>query len=135
MKPRIRLHFGAVIGAVCLACAGAAAAADNEAGVPLSPGDAAGPWTIESQGHSVCVIRLSAARSGPGFGLRAGQNCGDALPAGAAGWKPSADGMAIISADGQTLIDFGRWSNSLFVSQISNGGNVQLKRGAPGPNY
>jgi hypothetical protein len=43
--------------------------------------------------------------------------------------------MAIIGADGQTLIDFGRWSNSLFVSQISNGGNVQLKRGAAGPNY
>jgi len=134
MSARIRHLIGVSVTALGLACA-TIAAADGEAGVPLSPGDAAGPWTIETQGRSVCVIKLSASRSGPGFGLRAGQACGGALPPGAASWRPSGDGMAIIGTDGQTLIDFSRWSNSLFVSRTGRGPDLQLKRGAPGPNY
>ncbi|HEY5107473.1 MAG TPA: AprI/Inh family metalloprotease inhibitor [Caulobacteraceae bacterium] len=111
-----------------------ACAADNEAGVPLSPRDAAGAWTVESQGTAICTLRLSAARSAHGsFRLQAPSGCGDAIPAGAVGWTPTHDGMALTGADGAVLISFNRWSNSLFVSHRSSGSDLQLKRGGPGP--
>ena len=108
--------------------AGAAFAADHEAGVPLTPAEAAGAWTVETGGHAICMITLGrqAAR---GFGASARGDCGDALPAGIAGWAPTADGMALTGAGGQVLIAFNRWSNSLFVSHRSSGVDVQLMRG------
>ena len=51
--------------------AGAAMAADNEAGVPLRPSEAAGGWTVERNGRTICMITLSAAKAGAaGFGAR-----------------------------------------------------------------
>jgi hypothetical protein len=131
MKKTPRHHAGTAIAAFCLIVASVATAADNEAGVPLSPYDAAGAWTVERQGRAVCVVRLNSERSGAGFGLRPDARCGDVLQ-GATGWKPTAGGLAITGQDGQTLIGFGRWSNSLFVSSASGGASLQLKRGLPG---
>lgn len=105
---------------------GAALAADHEAGVPLTPQEAAGGWTVESGGHSICMIRLTA-----NYGARADRTCGGALPAGVTGWKTTSDGMALIGADGQVLMPFDRWSNSLFVSRRAAGADVQLMRGPP----
>jgi hypothetical protein len=131
MRPSTRHQAAAATALLCLTLAGGAVAADNEAGVPLSPRDAAGAWTIEQQGRAVCVVKLSSRRSGADFVLSSGPQCGDTLE-GAAGWKPTADGLAITGADGQTLIAFNRWSNSLFVSHRSSGVDLQLKRGTPG---
>jgi hypothetical protein len=107
---------------------GAALAADHEAGVPLTPQEAAGGWTVETGGHSICMVRLTAD-----YGARADGTCSDALPAGVTGWKATSDGMALLGADGQVLVSFGRWSNSLFVSHRSGGTDVQLMRGPPNP--
>src|SRR5580692_3041878 len=114
--------------------AGSALAVDHEANVPLAPSDAAGPWTLETGGHAICVIQLSSAKAGnAGFGFKAPATCGDTLPAGVAGWVPSGDGMALTGADGQVVMSFGRWSNSLFVSHQSSGVDIQLQRGGPNP--
>jgi hypothetical protein len=36
--------------------------------------------------------------------------------------------MRLVGADGQTLTNFHRWSNSLFVAHLPNG-DLQLRRG------
>jgi hypothetical protein len=113
---------------------GPALAVDHEAGVPLAPSDAPGPWTLETAGHAICVLQLSAAKAGAaGFGVRVPDSCSAALPAGVAGWAPTGDGMALTGADGGVLIAFGRWSNSLFVSHQTSGVDIQLQRGGPNP--
>jgi hypothetical protein len=38
--------------------------------------------------------------------------------------------MNLVDANGQTLVGFGRWSNSLLVSHRNSGVDVQLVRGA-----
>jgi hypothetical protein len=113
-------------GLAIAACAGPVAAEDREAGVPLSPAEAAGAWTLESAGHAVCAIRLGADHS-----AHAASDCAGALPGPPAGWRPTADGMALVGADGQALLGFNRWSNSLFVSHRASGVDVQLRRGGP----
>jgi len=110
-----------------------AVAADNEAGVPLTPAEAAGSWTLESGGHSICVVKLDATKTAAGFGVQVPATCGDALPTGLVGWAPAAGGMSLVGADGAVLIGFSRWSNSLFVSHRSSGVDIQLKRGGPNP--
>ncbi len=125
---------GLIAAAVAVFDTGRVLAADHEAGVPLAPSDAAGPWTLESSGHAICVVKLSAAKSGnAGFGFTAPATCGDALPAGIAGWAPSGDGMALTGADGGVVLAFNRWSNSLFVSHRASGVDLQLQRGGPNP--
>jgi len=110
-----------------VALAGAAfAQEDHEAGVPLSPAEAAGGWTVETGGHAICMIRLTADH-----GATPSAACGDALPAGITGWQPMAGGMALTDSSGQVLAPFSRWSNSLFVSHRSSGVDVQLMRGPP----
>jgi len=104
---------------------GLALAADNEAGVPLSPAEAAGGWTLQSAGHAICMLRLTANHQ-----ARAGE-CGGALPPGVAGWTTTSDGMALTAADGEVLMRFDRWSNSLFVSRRTSGADLQLMRGPP----
>jgi len=42
---------------------------------------------------------------------------------------PTADGMKLVGADGQTVVAFGRWSNSLFVTSPGSGVSLQLRRG------
>jgi hypothetical protein len=102
-------------------------AADNQAGVPLSPGDAAGTWTIEADGHSVCTLQLGADKS-----VKAASACGPVLSAAPTAWAPTNDGMKLVGSGGQTVLGFGRWSNSLFVAHRSSGTDVQLRRGVPG---
>ena len=106
-----------------------ASAADNQAGVPLAPADAAGVWTVESGGKSICTVDLSAGKAGAGYGAKASDSCGDTLKGAPAAWTPTGDGMALVDASGQPLIRFNRWSNSLFVSHTSSGVDVQLRRG------
>lgn len=110
---------------------GFAMAEDNEAGVPLSPAEAAGAWRLSSAGADICTVTLAPRKAGDaGFLAVASRACGDALPAGVAGWTPTGDGMALTGADGKVLIAFDRWSNSLFVSHRSVGADLQLRRGA-----
>ena len=125
------LAFGAgLIGAVLLMAPGAGRAA-SLAGTPLTPSDAAGPWTLESSGRTLCVLSLGRDKSAAGYALKVPASCGDAVPATVAAWAPEPDGMKFISADGQTVIGFNRWSDSLLVSHRSSGAEVQLKRGPP----
>src|SRR5437879_1974746 len=91
-----------------LAGASVAAAEDNEAGVPLTPAEAAGAWTIESAGHALCTLTLGASHT-----VKAPPTCGDVLPTSPTGWQPTKDGMQLVGADGQPVIAFHRWSNSL----------------------
>lgn len=113
---------------VSIAIAGARAA-DNEAGVPLAPGEAAGPWTLESAGRAICVIKLETARSGAGYAAQSLSSCRSMLASDPAGWQPTHDGMRLVAADGGSLLGFSRWSNSLFVSHQASGADVQLRRG------
>jgi hypothetical protein len=129
-----RLRYAVIAAAGWLLLPGFAAAADNEAGVPLAPSDAAGPWTLESGGGSLCTLTLSSQKAGgAGYGVSVPASCGDVLPPATAGWTPTGDGMSLNGADGTVLIAFNRWSNSLFVSHRASGTDLQLKRGGPGP--
>ena len=116
-----------IAGLLTLALPGAAAAEDHEAGVPLTPAEAAGAWTIETGGREVCKLTMTAAHA-----VRADTTCAGTLPGAPARWEPTADGMKLLGADGQTLIAFNRWSNSLFVSHRNSGVDIQLRRGRPG---
>jgi hypothetical protein len=103
--------------------AGQAVGADNEAGVPLTPAEAAGGWTLSQNNEPVCTITLGARHT-----ARAPSSCGSALPGQPTGWAPTADGMRLTGPGGQTIMSFGRWSNSLFVSHIGQGRDLQLRR-------
>jgi hypothetical protein len=118
------------IGAAAFLTATSALAADHDAGVPLAPSDAAGPWTLEDNGRSLCVITLGAQKVGDvGYGVRAPADCQPNLPGSPAAWTPTDHGMKLVSADGQTLLAFGRWSDSLFVTGPNSPTNLQLRRG------
>jgi hypothetical protein len=101
-----------------------AVAEDNEAGVPLTPAEAAGAWTVASQGQDLCVLTLGAEHT-----VKAPRSCSDALPGNPTTWQPTKDGMQLIGAGGQPVLAFHRWSNSLFVSHRSSGVDIQLRRG------
>jgi hypothetical protein len=125
-----------VFGAALAVGAGAGAqdmnaAARDEVGTPLRPADAAAqPWTLESHGRSICHVRLGREQVAKGvYRAEAPADCGAALPAGVAGWRPVTDGAALVDGQGRVLIDFNRWSNSLLVSPRSSGIDVQLRRG------
>lgn len=110
------------------------ALADREAGVPLAPSDAAGPWTVQLAGKELCVIKLESAKTASGvYGLRQPESCGAALPANLSGWAPNAHGMTLVGQDGQPAMSFGRWSNSLFVAHRGEGQDVSLQRGIAHP--
>ena len=110
----------------------AALAEDHEAGVPLTPAEAAGAWTLDAGSRPACVLTLGTQKVGAGYAVKAGSNCAGVLTGTPAAWQPTADGMKLVGADGQTLIGFNRWSNSLFVSHRASGVDVQLRRGRPG---
>ncbi|HEX2818014.1 MAG TPA: AprI/Inh family metalloprotease inhibitor [Phenylobacterium sp.] len=114
-------------GAALFAGASFAVAEDNEAGVPLTPAEAAGVWTVASQGQDLCVLTLGAEHT-----VKAPRSCNDALPGSPTSWQPTKDGMQLIGANGQAVIAFHRWSNSLFVSRRSSGVDIQLRRGGRG---
>ena len=102
----------------------AARAADNDAGVPLTPQEAAGAWTISSEGQDLCTLTLTAAH-----GVKSSASCNSALPSTPTTWQPTSDGMQLMGANGQQVMTFHRWSNSLFVSHRRSGEDIQLRRG------
>lgn len=110
-------------GALLCAFAGPALA-DREAGVPLSPAEAVGGWTLSTNGRTVCTIRLGARHT-----VRADAACSGLLPNEPTGWAPTADGMRLTGPGGQTVMSFDRWSNSLFVSRVGSSADVQMRRG------
>ena len=103
-------------------------AANNEAGVPLSPAEAAGDWSLESAGHTLCLVTLGAGQAPGGFSAKAAPECQGALSAWPVAWTPTPVGMALLDAGGQPGVKFIRWSNSLCVSHRSSGVDVQLRR-------
>jgi hypothetical protein len=107
-----------------LAAASAASADDNEAGVPLTPAEAAGVWTVSSNGQDLCTLTLGAQHT-----VKTPRSCADALPGNPTSWQPTKDGMQLVGADGKAGLAFHRWSNSLFVSHRSSGLDIQLRRG------
>jgi hypothetical protein len=117
-----------LVALLTLARAALAQDVQHETGVPLSPGEAAGGWTLESSGQPICTVRLTAR-----YGAASDGRCGDALPAAVAGWRPTSDGMALTDSSGQVVMPFSRWSNSLFVSKRTSGEDLQLMRGGPWP--
>ncbi len=122
-----------IAGSLLMSAPAPVLAADHEAGVPLTPAEAAGAWTVESGGRSICVISLGTGKvSSLGYEAMVPSTCGDEL-SGVAAWAPAPGGMALVGPDGHTVIAFGRWSNSLFVSHRSSGVDIQLKRGGPNP--
>jgi hypothetical protein len=127
-----------MLGAALALGAGGASAQDMNAlareqvGVPLAVSDAAAqPWTLETAGRTVCRVRLGGAALSRGvYHADIPGDCGQVLPAGVAGWRPVTDGAALVDGQGQVLIDFNRWSNSLLVSHQSSGVDIQLRRGS-----
>jgi hypothetical protein len=113
-----------VAAVILFAGAAAAQTGDNEAGVPLTPTEAAGAWTVASQGQDLCTLTLSADH-----GVKAPFSCREALAGNPTGWQPTKDGMQLVGANGQPMLAFHRWSNSLFVSHRSAGVDIQLRRG------
>ena len=97
---------------------------DHEAGVPLTPAEAAGVWTVESAGRNICTVTLGADHT-----AKAGADCNGAIPGAPTGWQATHDGMQLVDAGGQRVIGFNRWSNSLFVSHQKSGVDIQLRRG------
>ena len=135
MRPtRARCALAALAGfTASLAASGALAQnglGDNQAGIPLRPGDAAAqPWTLEHQGRTLCHVRLEARSAGNGFRVDVPGDCGGQLPAGVVAWRPVSDGAVFVDADGRVLIHFDRWSNSLLVATRGGGYQVALRRG------
>ncbi len=123
---RASIIAAALSAAALLARAAAAQTGDNEAGVPLTPAEAAGPWTVASQGKDLCVLTLGAAHS-----VKAPASCDEAVGGNPTGWQPTKDGMQLTGTGGQGMLAFHRWSNSLFVSHRSSGVDIQLRRGGP----
>ncbi|MGZ3376304.1 MAG: AprI/Inh family metalloprotease inhibitor [Phenylobacterium sp.] len=124
---RASIIASAVAAAGLLAGAAAAQTGDNEAGVPLTPAEAAGAWTVASQGKDLCVLTLGASHA-----VKAPSSCAEALTGNPTGWQPTRDGMQLTGAGGQPMLAFHRWSNSLFVSHRASGVDIQLRRGGPG---
>jgi hypothetical protein len=112
--------------AALLAGGAAAQTGDNEAGVPLTPAEAAGAWTVASQGKDLCTLTMGATHS-----VKAPSACNEAVGGNPTAWQPTKDGMQLTGAGGQQMLAFHRWSNSLFVSHRSSGVDIQLRRGGP----
>lgn len=110
--------------AILAALAPAAASAG-----PAVPREMADSWRVESHGHTLCVVRLSDHAGGAGvYGAQIPADCGTSLPAGVAGWKPTPDGLALVGADGSSILPMDRWSESLYVASGPNAPDLQLSR-------
>ena len=99
---------------------------DHEAGVPLAAAEAAGSWTVATGGRDVCQLTMGA-----GHTVKAPAECRTALTGAPTSWFATNDGMRLTDANGQTVLAFHRWSNSLFVSHRASHVDVQLRRGGP----
>lgn len=118
--------------AVAAFAATPALAEDNQAGTPLAPAEAAGAWTVQTDGRDVCVLTLKADRTTHGYAVTPPETCHKVLPGRPVAWRPTPDGMQLLKADGTPVVAFNRWSNSLFVAHRSSGFDVQLRRGGAG---
>ncbi|HEX4742388.1 MAG TPA: AprI/Inh family metalloprotease inhibitor [Caulobacteraceae bacterium] len=107
----------------------ATAERDQMAGKPLALSEAAGPWTLEKDGMSLCVITLGREKIAQGYRLSTRNSCEHALAATPAAWAPTDHGMKLIDGGGQTVMTFGRWSDSLLVSPLHGEQSLQLRRG------
>jgi hypothetical protein len=58
--------------------------------------------------------------------------CHAVLPGKPVAWRPTADGMQLLTAAGTPVLSFNRWSNSLFVAHRDQRADVQLRRGGLG---
>ncbi len=131
---RSMLVAGAVVAAALAAtpalAQGMAALARDSVGLPEKPNDAAAhPWLLQSDGHTVCQVALTAEPIGGGL-YRVGMpaDCAQALPP-VAGWKPVTDGAAFIDGQGQVMVDFNRWSPTLLIAPRPRGApQLQLRR-------
>jgi hypothetical protein len=95
---------------------------------PATPSEIPDSWDLQSHGHVVCRLTLSGrATHGGAYGAQIPEACRGALPPGAAGWTPTPGGIALVAPDGSVLVNFDRWSESLFVS-TSAGPDLQLAR-------
>jgi hypothetical protein len=105
--------------------------ARDSVGVPLAPKEAAGAWTLESQGRSICRVTLSDHLIGPKlYDLAIPADCGQLLPSGVAGWKSVVGGMVMVDASGRVLVDFNRWSPELLVTARASASlDLALRRG------
>lgn len=121
---RVALIAVGLTASVLLAGASFAVAEDNQAGVPLTPAEAAGVWTVASGGHDLCTLSLTAAH-----GVKAPATCGDVMTGSPTAWTATSDGMALNGPNGQLMLAFHRWSNSLFVSHRASGVDIQIRRG------
>lgn len=128
----MRVILASIAAASALAAAAPSLAQDsgpNSYGTPLRPSDAAASaWMVESHGETSCRIRLEREQASPGVYRIAAADCGSALPNGVAGWKPDANGLALVDSQGQVVVKFHRWSNSLMVAPRSSGMDLQLQR-------
>jgi hypothetical protein len=97
---------------------------------PANPGEMADSWLLQSHGQTLCQLKLSGTANQAGvLGAQIPADCGSNLPAGATGWKPTDQGLALVAADGSVLMNFHRWSESLYVSSAAGGGpDLQLSR-------
>ena len=102
---------------------------DQMAGKTLAPSEASGPWTLEKDGMSLCVITLGPQKVAQGYRLSAQNSCQGALPTAPAAWLPTDHGMKLVDGSGQTVMTFGRWSDSLLVSPLHGQQSLQLRRG------
>jgi hypothetical protein len=107
----------------------ASAERDQMAGKSLAPGEASGPWTLAKDGMTLCVITLGREKVARGYRVSAGDSCQHALPATPAAWVPTDHGMKLVDSGGQTVMTFGRWSDSLLVSPLHDQQSLQLRRG------
>jgi hypothetical protein len=81
-------------------------------GLPMKPSDAAGGhWLLQTKGRTICRLRLGCEQTAPGvYGASIPGACGEVLPPGLVGWKPVADGLALVGADGRSVVDFNQWT-------------------------
>lgn len=107
----------------------ATAERDQMAGKSLAPSGATGPWTLEKNGVSLCVITLGSDKVAQGYRLSGADSCQNALPTTPAAWAPTGHGMKLVDSGGQTVVAFGRWSDSLLVSPLHGQQSLQLRRG------
>ena len=110
----------------------ACAAPDDQPPAPLTSAEAAGPWTLESDGRPICELDLGREKiSHSGFALTVPLACGDALPSNLVAWAPAPDGVRLVGWDDRALLGFSRLGDGRLVSHRGDGADLQLQRGDP----
>ena len=115
----MKRHFR-LLAALAVLAAPVSAVADSDisalvrdaVGLPMKPHDAAaGPWTLRTRDHTICTLTLSGEPGGGGvYGVTIPRECGSEIPPGVIGWKPSADGLALVGSDAAPVLDFNQWT-------------------------